>query len=118
MKNLDFLDILLSQNKIKSHPLKIKNSLVQQSFSRPHPLFSLYEDELEKEVKCPICFGRTGIAARPSGCKHVFCNNCILKWSQTSNKCPVCRGLFTDILLVNIALPEFNFQGDLYVSYD
>lgn len=118
MKNIDFLNILLSQNKIKLHPLKIKNNLVQQSFSRPHPLFSLYKDELEKEVKYPICLGRTGIAARPSWCKHVFCYNSILKWSQTSNKCPVCRGLFTDILLVNIALPEFNYQGDLYISYD
>jgi len=118
MNNLDFLGILISQNKIKSNPLKMRNNSVEQSFSRPHPFFGLYEDSLDKEIRCPICFGRVGIATKPLCCNHVFCYNCIFKWSQTSNKCPVCRGIFNDLLFVNIISPEFNFQGELYAYYD
>ena len=104
MSNLDFLDILLSQNKIQPNPLKLKNSIVEQSFSRPHTFFGLYEDELNKEIRCPICYGRIGIATRPSGCKHVFCYDCIFRWGQKSNKFPVCSGFFTT-LFVYIAFP-------------
>jgi hypothetical protein len=26
-----------------------------------------------------------------SGCYHVFCGSCILKWFQTKQTCPLCR---------------------------
>ena len=42
-------------------------------------------------TECPIC---TDLATKPvmiSGCYHVFCGSCILKWFQTKQTCPLCR---------------------------
>ncbi|KAE8292826.1 PHD and RING finger domain-containing protein 1 [Larimichthys crocea] len=49
--------------------------------------------------KCHICLsGFDGQAVgSPESCAHVFCHQCILQWSQTSNTCPVDRISFAFI---------------------
>ena len=40
---------------------------------------------------CGICLG--GLRAPTVGdlCAHVFCAECLSRWAQRSNSCPVCR---------------------------
>lgn len=50
--------------------------------------------------KCYIClspFENQAVGSLES-CKHVFCLQCILQWSQTANTCPVDRVSFAFIL--------------------
>lgn len=47
----------------------------------------------ESVMECPICFREGGlIAAQP--CEHAFCEACIVRHCETSDRvtCPLCRG--------------------------
>jgi len=45
-------------------------------------------------VTCPICFELTiSNQARITTCKHVFCEECVLKWLEKHNTCPLCRAI-------------------------
>lgn len=59
--------------------------------SRPH--------DIEAEDKCSICLQRLQgpELGSPGGCSHVFCLECIVKWSMSSNTCPVDRDAFYTI---------------------
>lgn len=52
-------------------------------------------NELKTHKNCPVCSedfqSSTEIFITP--CSHVFCNQCMYKWSHESNKktCPMCR---------------------------
>ncbi|KAK2897222.1 hypothetical protein Q8A73_013602 [Channa argus] len=49
--------------------------------------------------KCYIClsaFEKQAVAS-PENCRHIFCLRCVLRWSQTSNTCPVDRVRFSFI---------------------
>ena len=37
-----------------------------------------------------------------NGCKHIFCFDCIKKWSEYTNKCPLCKTRFTELHKINI----------------
>jgi len=41
-------------------------------------------------LECPVCYSEpdTAIVLK---CKHVFCMNCIMKWTSSSSQCPICR---------------------------
>ncbi|XP_074538639.1 PHD and RING finger domain-containing protein 1-like [Halichoeres trimaculatus] len=57
-------------------------------------------DLISKSDKCYIClspFEKQEVGSLES-CKHVFCLQCILQWSQTANTCPVDRVSFAFIL--------------------
>ncbi|KXT09796.1 hypothetical protein AC579_6549 [Pseudocercospora musae] len=51
--------------------------------------------------ECPVCFDETKDATRTS-CGHTFCWECIVKWAQTSDTCPMCR---TKLWSADIAPP-------------
>ena len=112
----NFLDILLSQRKCASNPFNNRIISEFHNFQRPSFPFNIYEECIDKEIRCPICLARVGIATKPSSCNHVFCKPCISNWNKLSNKCPVCRKIFDDIFYVDIQKPEFNFQGELFCS--
>lgn len=41
---------------------------------------------------CPICFDEISIKhLHSTTCKHVYHRDCITKWFETSDECPVCR---------------------------
>ena len=46
-----------------------------------------------KEDKCPICLQKYKGAdiIKEFPCKHIFHKNCIFKWLNKSNKCPLCK---------------------------
>ena len=79
-------------------------------------IFGFYEDLITQEVRCPICLQRTKFSTKPSNCEHIFCNYCIKKWSRQSNKCPICRKLFTDLKKIDISSSNVSFQGDLFIK--
>jgi len=41
-------------------------------------------------MKCSICFNDINII-KTIQCHHKFCYECITKWYEKSNKCPICR---------------------------
>ncbi|WCJ41533.1 RING/U-box superfamily protein [Euphorbia peplus] len=51
------------------------------------------EDKCEEEEGeiCSVCLEEVVDIASAMPCAHVFHENCILKWLQTSHVCPVCR---------------------------
>ncbi|OMJ94937.1 hypothetical protein SteCoe_1797 [Stentor coeruleus] len=46
---------------------------------------------------CGICLSEIGIQGVINSCCHEFCFNCISKWSDIENKCPVCKATFLKI---------------------
>ncbi|KAM8971964.1 protein SCAF11 [Pelodytes ibericus] len=52
--------------------------------------------------RCPICLNfLTQDVGFPENCYHAFCVTCILKWSETSNSCPVDRKQFQVVYKIN-----------------
>ncbi|XP_054160573.1 uncharacterized protein LOC128958695 [Oppia nitens] len=47
---------------------------------------------------CPVCLNRVQNRAYTNRCLHEFCYSCIKEWSQQHNRCPVCRGVYSNIL--------------------
>jgi len=52
-----------------------------------------------EDRNCPICLTQPNIAdlSTIDGCKHTFCWDCIEKWSEQENSCPLCKARFTRI---------------------
>jgi hypothetical protein len=53
-----------------------------------------FEDLQTNESTCPICINNftNKSIVRQLPCRHIFCDECILKWFDHSNQCPKCRG--------------------------
>lgn len=52
-------------------------------------------------TECPICFDqiKKGDTIVILACQHCFCYECITKWNETENICPICRNPGTNIPL-------------------
>ncbi|OMJ78627.1 hypothetical protein SteCoe_21504 [Stentor coeruleus] len=46
---------------------------------------------------CGICLNEITIQGVINSCRHEFCFDCISKWSDIENKCPVCKVRFLTI---------------------
>jgi hypothetical protein len=46
---------------------------------------------------CSICRNPPKIIGKMNSCNHLFCFNCIKKWSDQTNKCPLCKKRFTNL---------------------
>jgi Ring finger domain len=59
--------------------------------------------EQEQTASCCICMDEPKPAdlASISGCDHFFCFECIEKWAERENTCPLCKVRFTKIDRVN-----------------
>lgn len=49
--------------------------------------------------KCSICLEVLDNTCYLNTCKHEFCSECINKWSELSNQCPLCKISFDKIVL-------------------
>jgi len=38
-----------------------------------------------------ICYNDIRYPTCVKPCNHMYCNKCIIRWLQKSNKCPLCR---------------------------
>ena len=67
-----------------------------------------------QETICPICITALSSPATPNNCTHEFCHPCICACARHSNKCPICRRTFEQIICkltgnaTAIALPAEN----------
>ena len=57
-------------------------------------------DVISDKVECPICYECPNLEDITSicGCKHQFCFECIDRWGQNKNTCPLCNGVFTKVI--------------------
>lgn len=53
-----------------------------------------------KREFCSICLSDIEATqlAKINVCDHVYCKDCILKWSEKESKCPLCRAEFTEVI--------------------
>ena len=56
----------------------------------PVPGSEPFYKEMESEWQCPICQDWL-VGAHAIGCGHNFCGECIFRWREKSEACPVCR---------------------------
>lgn len=63
---------------------------------------------LENNI-CVICYSsvKENQKCFPSCCLHIFCFECLCKWSKQKNQCPLCKkgNLMKKLMIQNI--PEF-----------
>jgi hypothetical protein len=54
---------------------------------------------VDKPASCCICMDEPKPAdlAEINGCEHFFCFDCIEKWAERENSCPLCKSRFTKI---------------------
>ncbi|CAG9314654.1 unnamed protein product [Blepharisma stoltei] len=50
---------------------------------------------------CGICLNAVEFQGKLDCCKHSFCFECIERWSQTENTCPLCKLRFTSITRIS-----------------
>lgn len=71
---------------------KIDNSSEIESWQ--HDLvysFNKNQQKLQEQLECSICYE---ILVKPMACpycKNIFCEICLKKWFQMTNRCPTCR---------------------------
>lgn len=60
---------------------------------------TLTEDLINKNLSCSICFEEYEKNSQVSvlGCDHCFHHNCIKKWGEKNNTCPICREIIPTI---------------------
>ena len=59
------------------------------------------EDREEEEDQCGICLNSySENLGLPVSCSHVFCFECISKWTKITNSCPTCKSRFQKLLKV------------------
>lgn len=46
---------------------------------------------LNPKMECPICFTKKTDCVT-TNCGHTFCGDCLRKWEDMHNTCPLCRG--------------------------
>ena len=65
---------------------------------------------------CPICLD-TFKQPYSIGCSHLFCKNCINKWLEVKNTCPVCRNDFIGSFYVPIELITSKYKTRKVTEY-
>jgi hypothetical protein len=93
------LNILLTSEMLNSifeetlinEPNKI--NIVSQQYD------TLNEDLMNKNLSCSICFEEYIKKSQVSvlSCEHCFHKNCIQKWAEKNNSCPICREIIPTI---------------------
>jgi len=52
---------------------------------------------MSEPEECAICLDSIRVQGIIDSCKHDFCYDCILKWSSSSNTCPLCKKRFHSV---------------------
>ena len=55
------------------------------------------ESEVGTEKKCTICIEKVVELSKPNKCNHVFCFQCLVEWSNVTNRCPLCKVEYSKI---------------------
>lgn len=49
---------------------------------------------MKRAVECGVCRGPIAVRGQLNCCTHAFCLDCILKWAEIENSCPICKRRF------------------------
>eukprot|EP00008_Paramoeba_atlantica_P003311 CAMPEP_0201477530 /NCGR_PEP_ID=MMETSP0151_2-20130828/2534_1 /ASSEMBLY_ACC=CAM_ASM_000257 /TAXON_ID=200890 /ORGANISM="Paramoeba atlantica, Strain 621/1 / CCAP 1560/9" /LENGTH=211 /DNA_ID=CAMNT_0047858279 /DNA_START=102 /DNA_END=737 /DNA_ORIENTATION=+ len=55
------------------------------------------EEKEEEKEECGICFEEITVKGTLDCCPHLYCYDCIIKWSEMQNTCPMCQARFRSI---------------------
>ena len=84
--------------------VSVEDSVSNNEYRDEESLSSVASSETN-EVECCICLENVSSnnVATLSGCEHVicFCQECVMRWAEISNRCPLCRTRFTAIQLAD-----------------
>jgi hypothetical protein len=47
--------------------------------------------KLQEASTCVICYSSCKDKSFPECCLHIFCFECLCKWSKQKNQCPLCK---------------------------
>ena len=68
------------------------------------------QNELHEAIACPICLGDLAENMEDVGtmdaCGHIFCFECIQRWSEVTNRCPLCKARFRKLFRRGRSLPN------------
>ncbi|CAG9333578.1 unnamed protein product [Blepharisma stoltei] len=49
---------------------------------------------------CCICLNSIEFQGKLDTCQHTYCYDCIMRWSEIENTCPVCKNRFSFVSLI------------------
>ena len=49
---------------------------------------------MKRAEECGVCRGPISVKGELDSCLHPFCLDCILKWAEIENSCPICKRRF------------------------
>lgn len=61
---------------------------------------------------CSICWSELNKPVMVSCCQNIFCGECILKWLEKNNNCPLCRKLIAAKNLISMNDKKSEEKGD------
>jgi hypothetical protein len=78
------------------------------------------EEEIEKlrerfanilKDPCSVCYSELNKPVMVSCCQNIFCGECILKWLEKNDNCPLCRKIITAKNLISVSNNEKKEEG-------
>lgn len=80
-----------------------RSAVASTSDGKPTANLKIDPDECSDAGSCCICMcdPEEGETASIDGCDHAFCFECIEKWSERENTCPLCKVRFSRITRVD-----------------
>ena len=96
LKNRQLADLEMINTKIRIYTMSPNELLLQEWIERKKRAENRLK-EIEESFQniltqdCSICCDTLSRPVLERNCQNVFCGECILKWIQTKNNCPMCR---------------------------
>jgi hypothetical protein len=86
------------------------------------PKIKIYVEKIKlnkenKEMECSICFEKINKKSISLKCNHIFHKECISKWLQENNSCPLCREKVYNKQIVYANQDEYS-SDDSYDIFD
>ena len=106
------IQIYMNHNNIsKVEEFKNKRVLVMSKMK-------LLEDNYDKMIcgVCSICFEKIKNPMMETNCQNLFCCECLLKWVNINNTCPLCRTAINDIRTLIYIKSENDSQQEEMLS--
>ena len=107
-------EIQVIKSDIEWNTKQIKDSLVDTNRERDALKEELkkYKEEMQtvkEHMTCAICLDLMRNPVISVACGHSLCNSCLQTWKKEKNSCPICRTVFTQII-VNPNLVKVSHQ--------
>lgn len=96
VKNKKKEELIEIESKIQIYKMRNDNKQVEEWLCKKNNI--LYQiNDIDKKFQdmldnpCPICFDSLKNPVLEKNCQNLFCGQCIFKWIENKNNCPLCR---------------------------